>query len=157
MLSPALVVTRPLTSGIDTAHQAREATFSDDHLGDALSTQGLAPDEALTLETGQSVEDGSHEQNHRGGDQTRHSLRDAGPLDRAHDGVDRGPHVIRRDSSDERVELGGGRADAEEEGDLDEDEYDGATAVAMFSALCRQMRMLGTTHRQTILKARTTR
>lgn len=43
----------------------------------------------------------------------------------AHGEVDAGSHVVGGEAAHEGVEFGGRRADAEEEGDLDEDDEEG--------------------------------
>lgn len=50
------------------------------------------------------------------------------PLDEGHDAVCRRAHVVRRDAPDGRVEAAAGRTDAEEQGYLDEEDYEGADA-----------------------------
>ena len=95
------------------------------HLGDALSTQGLAPDEVLALDAGQRVEDGCDQQHDGGRDQARSSEWDADKLDDAHDQVDASAHVVGRHAADKGIEFGRRRTDPEEEGDLDEDEDKG--------------------------------
>ena len=98
---------------------------SDHHLGGALSTQGLAPDEVLALDAGQRVEDGCDQQHDGGRDQARSSERDADELNDAHGQVDGRAHVVGCHPADEGIEFGRRRTDPEEEGNLDEDEHEG--------------------------------
>ncbi len=52
------------------------------------------------------------------------------PLDERHDAVDSGAHVVGFEAADEGVEAGGGGADAQEEGDFYEEDYEGGDAGA---------------------------
>jgi hypothetical protein len=49
-------------------------------------------------------------------------------LDEAHGKVDAGTHIVRCESAHEGIELRGGRADAKEKGDFDEDDDERACA-----------------------------
>ena len=96
-----------------------------------MSPQRLTSLEGLSLNPRQRIErrcekqkDGRHKE--RGALAARDNKRH--PLDDAHDGVDEGAHVIGFEFADEGVEFGGGGADAEEEGDFDEDDYEGGDA-----------------------------
>lgn len=109
----------------------RQNTRLDDHLGDALAAEGLGADEVLALEAGEGVADGGQGQEDGGGDQGAAAAEDAEVLDDGHDGVGSGAHVVGGDAADEGVELLGGRADAEEEGDLNEEDDQGGGTVAV--------------------------
>jgi hypothetical protein len=91
-----------------------------------MTPQRLAPLERLSLHTRQRIEHGGNEQHHRRGNEIRDINRDADPLYDAHDQVDGRTHVICLESADEAVECGRRWADAEEEGDLNEDYDQGA-------------------------------
>jgi len=79
------------------------------HLRNTLPTQRLAPDKVLPPDPSQRIEDSSDEQEKRRDDQTRRLGDDREPLNDAHDEVDGGAHVIRREPADEGVEGGRGR------------------------------------------------
>ena len=105
----------------------------DNHLGYALSTQGLTALKRLTLETGKRVEDGGEGQEDGADDQAGCLGPDADPLHSAQHGVEPSAHVIRLDLTDEGIELGGCRADSEEQRDLDEDDEEGRYSVNLVS------------------------
>lgn len=100
----------------------------DDHLSYTLSTQRLTALKRLSLKSRQRIENRRNQQKNRRSDQTRRVSNQAQPLNQAHDSVDRRAHVVRLEASDEGVEGRGGRADAQEEGDFDEDEDEGGDA-----------------------------
>jgi len=56
-------------------------------------------------------------------------MNDAKPLNDSHDQVDTSSHIVRGESTHERVEFRGGGTDAEQEGDLDEDYKEGTRTV----------------------------
>merc|ERR1712230_204240 len=89
----------------------------DNHLSNTLPTKRLATHESLTLDTSQRVEGCSHREHDSRSNQTASLLDYAKPLHEAHGEVDAGAHEV--------VEFGGCRADAEEEGDFDEDDEEG--------------------------------
>ena len=127
----------------------------DDHLSDALTTEGLAADELLPPKTGQGVEYGGDQQQHGGGHQTGRLDRGTAPLDEAHGQVDGRTHVVCRDAADERVESGRGRTYAQQKRHLDEDDDEarasGRPGVSPARSRTRP------THMQMMLKAITTR
>lgn len=107
----------------------------DDHLGYTLSTQSLAALERLALETSKRVEDSGERQEDSTNDQACWLRPDADPLYSTQYGVETSAHVVCLDLTDEGIELGGCRADAEEERDFDEDDKEGGYSVEMVSTL----------------------
>ena len=101
----------------------------DDHLGYALPAQSLAALERLALETSKRVEDGGEGQEDGADDQAGRLRPDANPLYSAQHGVEPSAHVVRLNLADEGIELGGRRADAEEQRNLDEDDEEGRHSV----------------------------
>jgi hypothetical protein len=97
-------------------------------LRNTLATEGLAANESLTLDGSKEVADGSDGQEDGGCDQSTGIGDDAEVQDNSHDGVDACAYPIRRDHADGIIELGRGRADAEEQGDLDEQDDQGKCA-----------------------------
>jgi hypothetical protein len=89
-------------------------------LRNTLPAKRLAALECLSPDTSERVEDGREEQEQRRCDQTSRPGYNAQPLHNAHDQVDGGAHVIGLESADESIEFRGGRADAEEERYLNE-------------------------------------
>ena len=76
------------------------------------------------FQTGQCIKCSCNQEHHCSRNQTATTACNyqAQPLYQAHDTIDGGSHVIGREAPDEGIELGGGRTDSQEEGDLDEDE-----------------------------------
>lgn len=107
--------------------------FLDNHLGYALSTQGLAALERLALETSKRVEDGGEGEEDGADDQAGRLRPDANPLYSAQHGVEPSAHVVRLDLADEGIELGGCRADSEQQRDLDENDEEGRHSVDLVS------------------------
>lgn len=93
----------------------------DNHLSDTVTTQSLASNEALTLDTGQCIEDGRDEQDDGSDDKTGCLDGERDPLNDTHCKVDCGAHVIGLESANESVKRGRRRADAQEERDFDEE------------------------------------
>jgi hypothetical protein len=93
-----------------------------DHLRNTLTTEGLAADKLLALQTGQRVEDSSDGEHNGGGDQTRGTGDETSPLDTTHDGIHSGAHPVGCEAADEGIELGGCRANAKQEGYLNEED-----------------------------------
>jgi hypothetical protein len=101
----------------------------DNHLGYALSAQSLAALECLALETSKRIEDGGEGQEDGADDQAGRLRPDADPLYSTQHGVEPSTHVVRLDLTDEGIELGGRRTDAEEQRNLDEDNEEGRHPV----------------------------
>jgi len=99
------------------------------HLGYACTPKRLAPLELLVLEPCKCVEDTRNQQKHSGCDQARCIAYEAGPLYDAHDEVDGGAHVVGMEFADEVIKRCRGRADAEEERDLEEDDEERGHSV----------------------------
>lgn len=101
------------------------------HLGDTMTTQCLTADKRLALDTRKGIADGRQQQEHGRCDQLRGRGRNAAhELDDGHDKVGGSARIVGRDSADKGVELAGGRADAQEEGDFDEENQQGGRTVA---------------------------
>jgi hypothetical protein len=109
-----------------------------DHLRNTLSTKRLTALELLTLEPSERIEDGRDHQKDGRDNQARSHGPDADPLYDAHHGVDGGAHVVGAEFTDEGVELRGGRADAEEQRDLNE--YDEKGVDSMIPVRRRSLR-----------------
>ena len=122
--------TPPCSSFRLLAAAATTAEHLDDHLGDTLTAEGLGADKVLALGGGEGVADGGQRQEDGGGDQRAATAEDAEVLDDGHDGVGGGAHPVGGDAADEAIELGRGRADAEQEGDLNEEDDEGGCTVA---------------------------
>lgn len=104
------------------------------HLRDTLATKSFAADESLALDAGKEVADGGQGQEDTGGDQAGGVDDGAEELDDGHDGVGAGAHVVGRDLADEAIERGRGRADSEQQGDLnEEDDQRGSTRERLVS------------------------
>ena len=73
-------------------------------------------------------EEGREGEEDGGGDEGGGPVDEAEEEDDGHDGVGGGAHVVCRDPADGGVETGRGRADAQEEGHLDEKDDEGAAA-----------------------------
>jgi hypothetical protein len=76
----------------------------------------------LSLDASQRIEGGREQEENGRNDQTGRHRPDADPLNSAHYKVYGGTHVVGAEFADERVELGGCWADAEEEWNLDEND-----------------------------------
>lgn len=100
-----------------------------------MAAQRLAADEALALDARQRVEGGRQQQEDGGDDEAGRLHDDAQPLHQAHHEVDDRAHVVGLEAADERVELGRGRADVQQQRDLDEDDEERADAEGGVSQL----------------------
>lgn len=99
-----------------------------------MAAQSLTRRELLLLQASKRIECRGNQQHDSGCDQTCRVADEREPLDYAHCGVDGGAHVVGFEAADEGVEFLGGRADAQEEGDFDEDEDEAGDAVRDRSA-----------------------
>lgn len=109
------------------------ASDLNNHLCDALAAKSLAANKGLALDASEEVADGSQREEDTGSDKAGSIDDRAKELDDGHDGVGGGAEVVGRDLADEAIELAGGRADAEEQGNLDkEDEKGGGTVRTGF-------------------------
>lgn len=90
------------------------------HLRNTGTSEGLAADKSLTLDASKEVAEGSNEQKDGGGNQTAGARNITDELQRGHDTVGSGAHVVGRDLADDFVKLARGWADSEEKGNLDE-------------------------------------
>ncbi len=75
----------------------------DDHLCNALPTQGLAPHKSLPLESSDKITGCCQQQYNRCRNQARGIDDDAKPLDQAHGTVNGCTHVVGSETSDEVV------------------------------------------------------
>ena len=107
----------------------------DNHLSNTVTTQSLASNESLALDASQCIEAGCDEQDDGSDDKTGCLHGNRNPLDDTHGKVDGGAHVIGLESADERVKGGRCRADAQKEGNLDEEDNEGADTVLAISAV----------------------
>lgn len=121
IISALLVASEsPVNFGVGASH------FLYNHLCNALASQCLAALELLALESSKRIEDSSDQQKDCRNNQACCHGYDADPLYCTHGEIDSGAHVVRTEFANEGIELGGGWADAEEEGYLDEDDDEGA-------------------------------
>lgn len=111
-------------------------TASHNHLRNPLPTKRLAIHESLSPHSSKQVERRRDQQNNSRRDQRCDSCNDRQPLDQAHDTINSGAHIVRFEASDEVIEGCGGRADSEEERDLDEEDDEGADTVFMLAVDC---------------------
>lgn len=101
----------------------------DNHLCHSLPTKGFASNKALSFDTGQGVECRGNGEQDCGRDQAGRFVDDAEPLDQAHDEVDGCAEVVRGESPHKGIKGRGCRADAQQQGDLDEDDEERAQPV----------------------------
>ena len=94
-----------------------------------MSTKRLTAHELLLFQSCKGIANSCKSEHDSRSDQAAAGDDDAQPLDQGHDAVDSGSHVVCREASDERIELGGRRADTEEKGDFDEYEDEGRAAA----------------------------
>lgn len=92
----------------------------DNHLCNSLSAECLTAHELLLLQSRQRIAKSCQSQNNSCRDQAAGIDYEAEPLNHRHDPVDCCSHVVRGESANKGIELGRGRADPEEKGDLDE-------------------------------------
>jgi hypothetical protein len=104
-------------------------TLSNNHLRNALPSKRLTIHKCLSPNTSQKIAQRGSQQHDRRSNQASDSRNDGQPLNKAHDAVDGRTHVIGLETADEAIEGGAGRADAQEEGDLDEENDEGADAA----------------------------
>lgn len=94
-----------------------------------MPAECLAVDKRLPSNTRQRVERRRNQQQHGARDQRRRRREQAEPLHNGHDEVHGGAEVVGLEAADEGVEVGGGRADSEEQRDFDEEDDEGADAA----------------------------
>ena len=99
------------------------------HLRNTLSAKRLTRSKFLLLQPSQRVERRSDQQHDCRSNQARRVANQGQPLDHAHDSIDAGAHVVCFEAADKAVEDFGGRTDAQEEGDFNEDEDEAGNAV----------------------------
>lgn len=134
-----------------TREEARDPSggkwYSNDHLRDTLAAKGLAADKLLALQTSQRVEEGGDREDDGGGDETRRASYETNPLDSTHGGVHGGAHVVGGEAADEGIELGGCRANTEEERYLNEEDDEGASTAKVRMGCHHHGRLAGLTGR----------
>jgi hypothetical protein len=81
------------------------------------------------LEGSHEVAEGRRGEEDGGGDEARGARDDGQPLHDGHDAVGARAHVVTRDLADGGVKGGRGRADAQQQRDLDEEDDKGRDAV----------------------------
>jgi hypothetical protein len=100
-----------------------------------VTTQSLASNESLTLDTSQCVEGGCDEQNDGSNDKAGCLYGDRDPLNDTHGKVDCGAHVIGLESADEGVKRRRRRADAQEERNFDKKDHERADTECRVSTV----------------------
>lgn len=101
---------------------AQRYLILDDHLRNSLSTQSLAANKVLALQSSQSIEESGNEKQDGGRNQTRCTGDKTDPLDGAHDGIHGRAHPVSGESPNEVVEFLRSWANPEQEGNLNENE-----------------------------------
>lgn len=97
-----------------------QLTSLHNHLRNTLTTEGLAADKGLALDTGKQVAKSSQQQEDSSGNQAACTADIANELQSRHDAVGGCAHIIGRDLANRLIELAGGWADSEKKRDLDE-------------------------------------
>lgn len=100
------------------------------HLSDAVSTKGLAANKGLASDSGQEVEDSRDGEYDGGGNQAGVAVEDTEEENDGHDSVRSGARIVCRDDTDGGIELAGGGADTEEQGNLDEQNDKGECTIS---------------------------
>ncbi len=90
-----------------------------------MTTEGLAADKRLATDSSQEIADGRESQDDGGRDQRGGLVDEAEVEYNSHGTVRAGAGVVGRDRADHGIELGGRGADAEEQGNLDEQDDEG--------------------------------
>ena len=99
------------------------------HLRDTLAAERLAADKGLALDGGEQIADGGKGEEDARSDQTRVGPNGAEELQDGHDAVGGGAKIVGRDGADGGIELARGRANAEQQRDLDEQNQEGGCSV----------------------------
>lgn len=128
---PLLLNLRPASDACDgeSVDKCRKAESLYDHLRHTLATERLRADKSLSLDACQEVTQGSGRQDDGLSDEGGRAGDDTEPLDDGHDTVRSSTHVVGRDHADIAVEDAGGRADAQQQGDLDENNNEGGCST----------------------------
>jgi hypothetical protein len=103
--------------------------FLYDHLGYALTAQGLATDERLVLDSRKQITESREHEKDRSRDQAGPLRNCAQPLDETHHTVDGGAHVVRGDFANRGIERGRCRTDSQQEGHLNEEDDEGGRPI----------------------------
>jgi hypothetical protein len=103
-----------------------------------MTTQSLASNESLTLNTSQCVEGGCDKQDNGSDDKAGCLYGDRDPLDDTHGKVDCGAHVIGLESADEGIKRGRCRTDAQEERHFDKEDNERADTGCRVSTVYLQ-------------------
>jgi len=91
-----------------------------------MATKSLATNKALLLQAGEGVERGGNEKEDSRCDEASGLENKRQPLDERHDPIDASTHKVGLETADEVVEARRGRADAQEQRDLEEEDYERA-------------------------------
>lgn len=100
-----------------------------DHLGDTSASKSLAPNESLLLDRGEQVAYSCESENHGGGDQASSGNSNTEPLDQSHNAIGSGASVVCRNLANRGIESRRGRADSQQQWDLDEEDDEGRYAI----------------------------
>ncbi len=100
-----------------------------DHLGNALTAEGLAANKILAPDGGEEVADPGEGEEDARVDETGAAANGADELDGGHDAVGGSAHVVGRHPADRVIKGRRGRADSQEEGYLDEEDDEGGRSV----------------------------
>ena len=107
-----------------------------------MTAESFAGDKVLVLEASYAVASSRQQHDDACRNQAAAGVDDAEDLENAHDSVHGSSHVVGGDLPDDGVKLGRCRTYSEEEGDLDEDENEGAASVESATCfggnMCRQ-------------------
>lgn len=107
----------------------------DDHLRNALSTEGLTAHELILPQCRDCIAGRRYKEKYSRRDQTGWANDQTKPLNQAHNTINGGAHNRGGEFADEVVEFAAGRAYAEEEGYFDEEDYEGACSRCIFVSL----------------------
>jgi len=95
------------------------------HLRYTLAAQCLAANKGLALDASKEIADARESEDDSGGNQASRSTDKRQPLHESHDAVGARAHVVGGDLANSGIERGRGWADAQEQGDLDEEDNEG--------------------------------
>lgn len=142
MLTPHINLTREEARDL-----SRGKWCLDYHLRDTVAAEGLAADKLLALQTSQRVEEGSDREDDGSRNETRGARYETNPLDSTHGGVHSRAHVVGGEAADEGIELGGSRANTEEERYLNEEDDEGTSPAKVRMGCHHHGRLAGLTGR----------
>jgi hypothetical protein len=99
------------------------------HLRNSSTTQRLATHKLILPRRRNRIKARRDQQHNSSGNETRSNNDERDPLHNRHDEVDCSAHIVCAELPDEVVEFGRGGADAQEEGDFYEEDYECACSV----------------------------